>query len=272
MTIRNAHSNNTGYTFPSAVLANKSLSFYRQAEHCINTLNLPYRLDKETPSDGNCFYHALLENLRRKRWLLVRAKNKVPHQNDVIDVHILKSLIIQFMSQDILNNVCESCPNRCLNGKDHLEYLNENNVWADEFIVKSATALFGIRISLVEPNGQVKRYTWSENWDEEIYMFYFPKLHFQSLLTIHEYEKIQAKARMDDQLMNACFKSLLADYYAKQDGELAYGFGDIRNNQEIHNDYSRNRSAYDIKNHGKQYPSNNSSLIYFVLTKNHTLG
>ena len=92
-----------------------------------------------------------------------------------------------------MNNVCDSssCPNFCESGSEHIEYLNKKDAWADELVIKGATALFGVQITLVDPSGQTKHYSWDDKWDDRVYMFYFSKLHFQALMTLGRKKKNQ---------------------------------------------------------------------------------
>ena len=96
----------------------------------------------------------------------------------------LKRVIIAFMYQyQVQNIICEKnvCENRCDNGTDHVSYLQKNYVWADEFVIQAATALLDSRLCLIYPNGNIKKLTWSDRSNSDTYMFYFPKLHFQSV-------------------------------------------------------------------------------------------
>lgn len=161
--------------------------------------NLPFKLDTETHADGNCFYNALLPIIKRYPDLLKSAHSRLNRvkddlQSDTSDfekmnMQQLKIWIIEYLKQDLKNVICDyySCPNFCGSSFEHLMYLSEDNSWADEFVIKAATGLFNIRICLVEPNGETNYYTWEDKWQRDVYMFYFPKLHFQALLTLKEY-------------------------------------------------------------------------------------
>ena len=67
-------------------------------------------------------------------------------------------------------------------GEQHVSYLKGNGIWADEWVLKYATTLFNIKINLVQHNGDIQPIAWDPTpSDVNIYMFYFPLLHYQSL-------------------------------------------------------------------------------------------
>ena len=85
------------------------------------------------------------------------------------------------MSKDADDLICE-CPTKCQSGQAHFSYLKENGTWADEWVLKYATTLFNIKINLVQHNGDIQTISWDPTpSDVNIYMFYFPFLHYQSL-------------------------------------------------------------------------------------------
>ena len=155
-------------------------TFYERVLNSIEENNLPYKVNHETRADGNCFYHALYEIFNDIPLLMQRAKEKLNTQS--IDAKVLKKSIMDHMSKyDLTNLICE-CPTKCQGGQAHLSYLKGNNIWADEWVLKYATTLFNIKINLVEHNGDIQTISWDPTpSDINIYMFYFPLLHYQSL-------------------------------------------------------------------------------------------
>jgi len=152
---------------------------------------LPFAIQTETPSDGDCFYHALLDQLKLKPSMWEIASQKPEIQNhfksnvpglDKMDQSLIKSLVMNHIRLGGTDNVvCEDCPNHCSNGSEHLEYLSTPRIWADEFVIQGATSLLDITLCLILPNWKTEKYSWSNDPITNLYMFYFPKLHFQSL-------------------------------------------------------------------------------------------
>jgi len=167
---------------------------------------LPFTMQTETPSDGDCFYHALLDQLRLKPslWEIASQKpniqghftgNQVPGL-DKMTQSGLKSLIMSHIRIGGTDNVvCDECPNRCTNGSDHVDYLSTPRIWADEFVIQGATSLLDINLCLILPNCKTENYSWSSDPITNLYMFYFPKLHFQSLAPIVSEEKCLARLK-----------------------------------------------------------------------------
>jgi len=168
-------------------------SFPQLAEEYLVQQGLPFYVDEETPADGNCFYFALLTKVKAcsSIWEEALLKMEMDPDDILADYYVqnlsmpsLKQIIIDYMYKFQVDNiVCEVgvCPNSCGDGLEHLMYLEQMNVWADEFVIQATTALLDSRICLIYPTGKIERYTWSDRWNKDIYMFYFPKAHFQSV-------------------------------------------------------------------------------------------
>ena len=156
-----------------------NIGFYQRAKNIIQKLSLPYLLNARVPSDGNCFYYALLQGLINKETGI---------RNDC-DVLYLKQRIINHMKNNAKNIICENtgnnkCPNNCRDGYAHIKYLSGDAIWADEFIIQAASELFSVNIILVDTVGKASKYAWinTDDNNQNIYIFYFPKLHFQGLI------------------------------------------------------------------------------------------
>ena len=156
-------------------------TFYEKVLKSIEENNLPYQMNHVTRGDGDCFYHALYEIFNDIPLLMQRAKEKVNTQSKDIDAQVLKKSIMDHMSKDADDLICE-CPTKCQSGQAHFSYLKGNGIWADEWVLKYATTLFNIKINLVHHNGDIQSISWDPTpSDVNIYMFYFPLLHYQSL-------------------------------------------------------------------------------------------
>ena len=116
------------------------------------------------------------------------------------------------MSNDTDNIACD-CRGRkkCQSGEQHVSYLKGNGIWADEWVLKYATTLFNIKINLVHHNGYIQSISWDPTpSDVNIYMFYFPLLHYQSLQLKEHNENHEIRETNPD----------LEEYYPFSDQEL----------------------------------------------------
>ena len=178
------------------------LTYFEKAQMAVAKHNLPFRISHETPADGNCFYSALFEILRYEPNLIERAMKKVNNGKDEIDAKVIKSMIMEAMRRDSKNVVCE-CPEsrtnkKCQNGKEHIAYLQNDGVWADEMVFKYASDLFGVMIHLITEEGKIHgSFTWCDAHEKDIYMLYFPNSHFQSL---EEHDQEHQILETNDQL------------------------------------------------------------------------
>ena len=163
-------------------IANRSKAFAEQCLQSLQKFDLPFILPNETPADGDCFYYAVLEILTNYQDISSCVWNNLDFE-DELTMPITKSQIIDHRRKlGTLDIVCENCSNNCQDGDQHLEYLSRNKIWADEFIIQGVTSLLEVTLCLISPNTDPEYYSWGKTTNGTIYMFYFPSLHFQSMI------------------------------------------------------------------------------------------
>merc|ERR1712241_599698 len=105
--------------------------FANQVRKYIEINSLPFSLPAEALQGGDCFYHAMCDQLLYNEKIFENLKSKITFD---LNESNMKPAIIQHRkelgTQDI---VCENCRNLCKSGMDHMNYLSQDNVWADEF-------------------------------------------------------------------------------------------------------------------------------------------
>ena len=167
---------------------NKSINrnFVAEVKEYLKRQELPFTIQTETPTDGDCFYHGVLDFLMDNPSLIENAKHKFSKNTDLKVSHLKTALIQHRRSLGTDSIVCERCSNNCKNGSQHLDYLSRKNKWADEFVIQGLTSLFNISLCLISPDSKPVFYSWGdENPDSNvIYMFYFPGLHFQLIKSV----------------------------------------------------------------------------------------
>ena len=184
------------------ILGGARAGYLETIENVLKKLSLPYVLDKPTPGDGNCFFHAVIAQMSRAsvaRFLPDRVKH--------IDSHLLlRKHVVQFMRDNDSFNSLESikimkvllCEDFGKIGETpeaawsrYLSEMSKQSCWAETLTIVGTAVFLQVNIHLVSKE-QSKLHPWNkiscfhETNCPPLTIAYIPQEHFQSIIPKHE--------------------------------------------------------------------------------------
>ena len=162
----------------------------RQIAASVRSLHLPYHVQVETPADGNCFFHSIIQNLEQE--------GSCPFR-DHLD---LRKQVVDFVRSNAALQRNEIFRTNALSYIKVNKFQNESNIqawhrllhemslpgiWAaDVFII--CTAFFLQRTIKITSSAQSIRFPWLtfkpmqvNTWDKPLTLAMVPQVHFQAI-------------------------------------------------------------------------------------------
>ncbi len=127
------------------------------------------------PSDGNCFFHAFLDQLKLMKFQGVSKMNHSKLRQMCIDN--LKTIINDKVPLVILRSALAEAKQSTL--KQYINYFSKNHVWVDSIIIFALATIFSVCIRIYGQNGGVTTFNGESN--QIVNVAYINKNHYESL-------------------------------------------------------------------------------------------
>ena len=126
----------------------------RAVQISTNLAGIPAYFQTITPSDGNCFYHSLIESMQR-----TDVKAYLPSHFQNLDHLSLRTKIVEYVKFNLrkfLPGIFHYIPQ----GQNLADYLNHQRrpaVDADHVFIQAAAYFIGLDINIVNPNSTIAK-------------------------------------------------------------------------------------------------------------------
>ena len=153
--------------------------YTQQINDFIRHNDLPLYMNTETRSGENSFYLAIFQLIMIHKSDFHSLDLKL---SDLTPLRLKSSLIQYRRSVGTEDVACENCRNLCKTGADHLNYLSNSKVQADDIIFQTVPLFLKLSLCLIFQEFKPQYFTVNTSTNLVFYLFNIPGIHFQALL------------------------------------------------------------------------------------------
>ncbi len=171
----------------------KMSQFLPKIQTILSQHNLPYVCPTPTPADGNCFFHAIVDQMKRPEFVKKRENNPS------LQTHItLRKAIIQYIQHDasfqrtdMYKNIKISvmAESRYKSFLEYIDHINEDGTWADTMMIQATASFLQADIKILTDTTNSINSPWlsfSGNSNGEFFrscitLAHINMIHFQSI-------------------------------------------------------------------------------------------